>query len=262
VRRFERRFEEAYRLDPERCAEALTPRTRLVVVTNLHNPSGASCAVSDLQALGEQARSVGAHVLVDEVYLDAAEDGAGASVASLGPPFIVTSSLTKAYGLAGLRCGWVVGTEDVIARVRLARDVVDGNGAFPAEALSVVAFDHLESLRRRCRALVSANLALVRAFLETRADLSWVAPAGGTVCFPKIEGLVDAGPLVERLLERYETAVVPGAFFGSPRHFRLGFGGERASLEKGLAAVGAALDEIASPGAGSAGRERSRRLAR
>lgn len=244
VRTFERRYDEGFRLDADRCARLMTPRTRLVVLTNLHNPSGVACEVGALQALGDRAGAAGAHVLVDEVYLDAAEGAPRASAASLSGPFIVTSSLTKSYGLAGLRCGWVVAPPAVVERVRRARDVVDGVGAFPAEALSAVAFDHLEALHLRSRALLSGNLALVRAFMATRRDLTWVEPGGGTVCFPRVESLPDAEPLARLLLERYDTAVVPGHFFGAPQHVRLSFGGARESLSRGLQAVGAALDAL------------------
>lgn len=244
VRTFERRFEEGYRLDVERCVGSMTPRTRLVVVTNLHNPTGVAAAVGELRALGERALVHGVHVLVDEVYLDAAEGQPRTSAASLGDPFIVTSSLTKSYGLAGLRCGWVIGSPDIIRRVRRARDLVDGVGAFPAEVLSVVAFDHLDALQRRSRALLEGNLALVRAFMATRRDLACVDPSGGTVCFPRLVSEPDAARFVRLLLERYETAVVPGQFFGAPRHVRLSFGGDRETLAQGLRAIGAALDDL------------------
>lgn len=244
VRTFERRFEEAYRLDVQRSIDSMTPRTRLVVVTSLHNPTGMAATVSDLRALGEEALARGIHVLVDEVYLDAAEGEPRASAAELGEPFIVTSSLTKAYGLAGLRCGWVVGPPDVIGRIRRARDVVDGVGAFPAEVLSAVAFDHLDALRRRGRALLAGNLALVRAFMATQRELAWVDPQGGTICFPRLASASDASRLVNVLRERYDTAVVPGGFFGAPEHVRLSFGCARETLARGLEAVGAALDDL------------------
>ena len=108
VRRFPRRADEGFRLDPREVEKAVTPRTRLIVLTNLHNPSSAFTPPEDLRAVGEAARGVGARVLVDEVYLEALAvlGRPWGSAAHLGPEFVVTSSLTKAYGLSGLRCGW------------------------------------------------------------------------------------------------------------------------------------------------------------
>jgi len=242
VTRFDRWFEDGYRLDPAAVEQALSPRTRLVVVTNLHNPSGVVAAAADLAAVGEVAARVGARVLVDEVYLDTAWDGAATTAATLGETFVVTSSLTKSYGLAGLRCGWVVGAPDVIARVRRARDVVDGTGAVPAEAIAAAAFGHLDALAARARALVGHNFSRVRETLGAARDVEWVAPAGGTVAFPRLRGRSDAGPFVARLQSHHSTAVVPGHFFEAPAHFRVGFGGHPDVVEHGLAALALALE--------------------
>lgn len=246
VRTFERRYEDRFRLDAAACGRSMTPETRLIVLTHPHNPSGVACEADDLRALGRLAAAAGAHVLVDEVYLDAARGTPPVSASSLPGPFIVTSSLTKSYGLAGLRCGWVIGPPAVIDRVRQARDVVDGVGAVPAEVLSVVAFDHLDVLGRRSRALLAGNFAMVREFVASRRDLTWVEPDGGTVCFPRVESVTDTGLLVSLLLERYDTAVVPGRFFDAPRHVRLSFGGRTDTLARGLQAVASALDTVRS----------------
>lgn len=242
VTRFDRRFEDGYRLDPAAVERAVSPRTRLVVVTNLHNPSGVAAAAADLAAVGQIAARVGARVLVDEVYLDTARHGAAASAAALGEPFVVTSSLTKSYGLAGLRCGWVVGAPDVIARVRRARDVVDGTGAVPAEAIAAAAFAHLEALAARARSLLDRNFARVQQTLGGAHNVEWVAPSGGTVAFPRLRGRPDAAGFVERLQIHHHTAVVPGHFFDAPTHFRVGFGGHPDIVAHGLAALALALE--------------------
>ena len=150
VRRFPRRAEEGFRLDPREVERALTPRTRLVVLTNLHNPSSAFVPPEDLRAVGEAARSVGARVLVDEVYLEtlAVRGRPSGSAAHLGPEFVVTSSLTKAYGLSGLRCGWAVADPDLARRMWRLDDLFGVIPAHPAERLSVVALDHLDRVGR------------------------------------------------------------------------------------------------------------------
>ena len=242
VVRYERTFEDGYRVDPQRIADAMTPRTKLIVITSPHNPTGAIATDDATREVGRLAAGRGAHVLVDEVYLDAA--GAGISPAAChGDVFISTSSLTKSYGLAGLRCGWILSSAATAERLRRARDVVDGTGSIVAERLGVLAFQNLEPLMTRTRALLSRNFAVMKSFLESRQDLEYVPPQGGTVVFPRIRGLADASGFAERLLVEAETAIVPGRFFDAPAHFRLGFSGASDCLEEGLARLGAALDK-------------------
>lgn len=245
VSRFERRFEDAYALDPERVRKALTPRTRLVVLTSLHNPSGVLAAEDALREVGEIAARAGAHVLVDEVYLDTARAPAARSAAHLGDQFIVTSSLTKSYGLGGLRCGWVVASAAIAERARRVRDLVDGVGSFPSDVISLVAFRNLDALSQRARRLLDANFAQLERFMATRPDLAWVAPHGGTVAFPRVLGVDDTRRLADRLLREHGTAVVPGAFFDDRRHVRLSFGGPGEALGRGLAAIATVLDDEA-----------------
>jgi aspartate/methionine/tyrosine aminotransferase len=249
VTRFDRRFEDGYRLDPDAVRRALTPRTRLVVVTNLHNPSGVLAADEDLDEIGRIAARVGALVLVDEVYLDSVP-GPRPPAGARSPVFVTTNSLTKSYGLSGLRCGWVIASADVAERVRRARDIVDGSGAFPAEHLSVLAFEHLDRLAARARGILDPNRRLALEFLASRPEFDVVAPAGGTVVFPRLRGADDATAFVDRLVRDFDTGLVPGSFFQSPAHVRIAFGGRREVLEEGLRRIGMALD--AGRAAGSA----------
>lgn len=241
VIRVDRLLADGYALDPDRVRRALTPRTRLIVVTSPHNPTGAVVDDDALEAIGRMAAAQGAHVVVDEVYLDTM-DAPVRPAATRGGPFISTSSLTKSYGLAGLRCGWVLSSGDVAERIRRSRDVVDGTGPIVAERLATAAFEHLESLTARAHRLLARNRTLVTDFVRGRPELEWVEPAGGTVAFPRIGNVADTSRFAERLLLERETAVVPGRFFEAPAHFRLGFSGETDRLEGGLAAIGAALD--------------------
>jgi aspartate/methionine/tyrosine aminotransferase len=156
--------------------------------------------------------------------------------------FISTSSLTKSYGLAGLRCGWALAGPEVAERIRRARDIVDGTGSIVAERLATQAFAQLDRLLARARTLLDANTRLVRDFLRRRAELECVEPACGTVLFPRIRGVTNADTFVDRLMRERKTAVVPGRFFEAPAHFRLGLGGATEPLQQGLQAIGEALD--------------------
>jgi aspartate/methionine/tyrosine aminotransferase len=247
VNHFERDFAEGFAVDPERVRHAMTARTRLIVLTSPHNPSGVIASREALDEIGRMADANDAHVLVDEVYLDVSSASADAGAeragtgAHLGSAFISTSSLTKSYGLSGLRCGWAISSPDVARRIRRARDVVDGTGSIVAERLAVLAFEHIDRLLERATDILEANGAIVRDFLRSRAELDWVATSG-TVVFPRLRNVADSSAFAERLLFEHGTAVVPGRFFQAPEHVRIGIGGQTDALRSGLEAIAAALD--------------------
>jgi aspartate/methionine/tyrosine aminotransferase len=252
VKRIPRRFETAFAVDPTEIARAITSETRLIVLSNLHNPSGALISAETLRVLGEMANQVGARLLVDEVYLDMLFHGRAPYCFPIGQamslagdnPFIVTSSLTKVYGLSGLRCGWILASPELAKRMWLLNDLYGSVAAHAAERMSVIAFDHLEQFRERARALLSANRALIDAFLDSRRDLECFRPPAGTVFFPRlIHGNPEA--FLKLLREKYETTVAPGTFFEMPQHFRIGIGGETQTLRAGLERLSMALDDFA-----------------
>jgi aspartate/methionine/tyrosine aminotransferase len=238
--RFDRAFEDGFALDPDRVRRAMTPRTKAIVITTPHNPTSVAADGAALDEIGRIAERAGAHVVVDEVYKDVTADPSPAA-ASRGDVFITTSSLTKSYGLSSLRAGWAIASPEMSYRIRRARDVVDGTGSIVAERLAVLAFQHLDVLYLRARALLARNKALADAFLASRPELEWV-PSQGTIVFPRITGVGDAGPFVERVMRDHRTALGPGAFFDAPAHFRLGYGGDTAKIREGLARLDAALD--------------------
>jgi aspartate/methionine/tyrosine aminotransferase len=249
VKQFERPFARGFALEPDRVKAALTPRTRIIIITNPHNPSGVVADPAALEEIGAIARAHGAHVLLDEVYLDLAAAAApeGTRVERTfghhGHPFVCTNSLTKSYGLSGLRCGWILSSPAVAERIRRTRDVVDGTGSIVAERLAVVAFTHLERLIARSVSLLETNRPILRSFLSSRPDLEWT-PSAGTIVFPRIKGMNDTMAFAERLLNAHDTAVVPGRFFQAPAHVRIGFGGPTETLRDGLDALAHALDGI------------------
>ena len=143
IRRFERKAADAFRLDVAAVERMLTPNTRLIVVTNLHNPGGVLTGEGELREVGGLAARAGARVLVDEVYLDAAVPPRR-TAAHLGPQFVITSSLTKVYGLSGLRCGWILAEPELAERMWRLNDLFGVNQAHPAERLACIALDHLD----------------------------------------------------------------------------------------------------------------------
>jgi aspartate/methionine/tyrosine aminotransferase len=241
VRRFPRRFENEFQIEPGMVQQAITPRTRLIILTNLHNPSGVFTGESVLNEIGDLARSVGAHVLVDEVYLDAAFDRAPRSSFHRGENFVVTSSLTKVYGLSGLRCGWILAAPALAERMWRLNDLFAASAAHPAERLSVVALDYLDKIVAHSRSVLETNRALLKTFLDSRNDLRAIWPDAGTIVFPHLPR-ENPNAFFARLRDDYETSVVPGEFFEMPDHFRIGVGGETEVVAQGLRRLSRALD--------------------
>ena len=241
--RFDRPFEDGFALDPDRVRAAMTPRTKVIVITTPHNPTGVPAAADALDEVGRIAERAGAHVLVDEVYKDVTDDASPAA-ASRGDAFITTSSLTKSYGLSSLRAGWTIAAPAITYRIQRARDVVDGTGSIVAERLSVLAFDRLDALLARARAIFARNKALADAFLASHREvLEWV-PSAGTIVFPRIRGVADAAPFIDRVMREQRVALGPGVFFEAPAHFRLGYGGDTEKIREGLARVSSELQAV------------------
>jgi aspartate/methionine/tyrosine aminotransferase len=242
VNTFVRGWNQRFALDPAAVEAALTEETRAIMLTNLHNPSGAYADVDALAKVGALAREVGAKVIVDEVYLDALEGVERSPAATRDAVFISTNSLTKSYGLAGIRVGWMIADPETTERALRVRDVVDGVGSIPSETLGALAFQHLDMLLERARNVLQPGSALFRAFMASRDDLDWVEPIGGSVGFPRLLVGDDAGAFVDLAADRFDVGVTPGHFFGEPAHFRVAVAGDRSVLEAGLDALGEALD--------------------
>jgi aspartate/methionine/tyrosine aminotransferase len=233
IHRFPRRAEDAFAIDPEEVRRALTSRTRLIVITNLHNPSSVLTPQADLRRIGEMAAEAGALVLVDEVYLDAVYERTPPPAFLLGPQFVVTSSLTKVYGVSGLRCGWILAHTGLAWKMRRMNDLYGSLPAHPAELLAVAAFENLALLRDRARRVVEADRALLSAFLDRHPEISAIRTDFGTTCFVRLPG-AEADTFLARLRAEHETSAVPGRFFEMPDYIRLGMGVNTDMFGEGL----------------------------
>jgi len=243
VKRFTRKFEDGFAVSPEEIEGRVTHNTRLIVLTNLHNPSGVLTDDSTLQRVGEIARLVGARVLVDEVYIETLFEASPRTSFHLGNEFVVTSSLTKTFGLSGLRCGWILAEPELARKMWLLNDLFAATPVHAGERLSVIALDQIDELGARAKALLDQNRSLLNDFLDTREDLETVRPEFGTVIFPRVRS-GDSERLCRLLREKYETSVVPGAFFELPAHFRVGIAVATEVLVEGLERLAKVLDDL------------------
>lgn len=232
--RFERRYDDGYQVDLESFSSLLSPKTKLVILTNLHNPSGALLSRRDLKDLVGISHKIGAWILVDEIYLEFLEGMESETSFSLEENIIVISSLTKVFGLGGLRCGWVLAPPELAKRMRRIINYINVDGVFIGEQISAKIFDQIDSIREKNKETLEKNMSMIANFIKEEERLSWVEPAGGVVCFPKVEAGLSGDELASLLLERYDTSVVPGSFFEEPQHFRIGFGVRADTLARGL----------------------------
>lgn len=244
VRRLERRFSEAWAIDVERFAALVNRRTRLAVVSNLHNPTGTRIPLEALGAMARALRRVGAYLLVDEVYLECLFGTRPESCVHAGPNVVATSSLTKAYGLDGLRAGWLLGPRELVRRAARIHDLLGVIGVAPGEQMALRALRRLGAIRRRARSLLAPGLDSVRRFLAAEPRLRAHLPAGGSILLARLPREVDVERLAGRLRERHDTLVVPGRFFEAPGSVRLSFGLRRSRLEAGLRHISRALDAL------------------
>jgi aspartate/methionine/tyrosine aminotransferase len=240
VKRFSRGEGNGWAIDPAEVRRCVTQKTRLIVITNLHNPTSAFTSESVLREIGEIARSVGGLVLVDEVYLDAVYENTPRTSFHLGPQFVVTSSLTKVYGVSGLRCGWILAQPELAWKMRRLNDLYSATPVHPGELLSVIAFQHLDVLRERARRILEADRKLLRDFLAQQSKVSALQTQWGTTSFVRLlNGNADA--FLQRLRSEFDTSAVPGRFFEVPDHFRIGMGVNSEMFTEGLNRISRAL---------------------
>jgi aspartate/methionine/tyrosine aminotransferase len=243
VSTFARDERRGWRLDAASLAKAAKPGTRLLVVTDLHNPSGAKLHPADLALLLEHAERVDAAVLVDEVYLELAN--APARTAALASPrVLVTNSLTKAHGLGGLRVGWILGARERIARIAEWNDLVCPAHPVPSIVLAKRYLPEADRFLARTRAAAAPRLAQVDAWVRARGDVSWVAPAGGITGFLRLPPRVGGDALAAHALAAHGVRVIPGSFFQSPDHVRISFGLAEGDLARALESLGHAIDDL------------------
>lgn len=243
IKRFPRSFENEFKIDIDELEKQITKRTRLIVLTNLHNPSSVLVDNATLRRIGELARAVKARVLVDEVYLEAMFENAPQSAVSFGPEFVATSSLTKGYGLSGLRCGWVLAEPELAGRMRLLDDIFGASAANVMERLSVLAITQLPEIAARAQAMLEANRCRLHQFFDSRKDVEVVPTKFGTTSFPRLRKC-KVEELCALLIKKYATAVVPGRFFESPQHIRIGMCCDPEMFNVGVERLGQGLDDL------------------
>lgn len=241
---FSREWSDGFRPSSDTLAQLVSHEVRAIVMTQPHDPSGVQMTRQELLEIGDLADAVGAKVVVDEVYADTLQGPGREPAAKLRDTFVSVRSLSKSYGLPGLRVGWLISDPITAERAQRVRDLSEGVGCVPGERMGVLAVGQMDRLLERAQEILAPNRTLLDAFIASRGELEWVPPDGGAVAFPRLPEGWDCEELAQVAYNEFDVGVVPGHLFGYPRHFRVGFGGEKSLLEGGLEALGRALDRL------------------
>ena len=246
VRTYERRSDEGFAVSPERVAAAVTPRTRVIVVTNLHNPTGVRAPDATLRELAGIAEARGAYLLVDEVYApfdELPEDGVfRGSARKLAPNVIAVGSLTKCYGLGMHRIGWVLGPAEIVERAETAIVATAGHLPLSHAARGAVATAKVGVLATRARAILAEKRELAAGWARTIPHAHWSAPTSGLFGLVTLEGAGDLLPRIESWAGDHGVLVGAGSFFGVENGFRLSWASlPKAKFEEGLGKLSALL---------------------
>ncbi|KEF59049.1 uncharacterized protein A1O9_03892 [Exophiala aquamarina CBS 119918] len=237
-------FELGFAIDLSSIASAIKPSTRIVSVTCPHNPTGVVIPRETLNSLDELTKAKGCLLLVDETYRDIQCGEKLPLAASLGDHIISVSSLSKSYGIPGIRCGWLITQNEALQEEFLAaKEQINISGSVIDEWIAEQVLERHESILFQTTQQMETRLDLVEAWIEKEDLLEWVRPSGGVVCFPrmKVEPPGGTTQFYERLLLKHATYVGPGHWFEMPdTFFRLGLP-TLDQLQAGMDAISQAL---------------------
>lgn len=226
--------------------EALTPKTRMVVLSNLHNPSGVLVDMEVLAALAEALDDRNVLLLIDEVYQDYAGIGAAGLDVERYPNVIRIGSMTKTFGLNALRCGWMFASGDVMSRLRAHCDRVDFGVSKLAHCVAAEVLANAHEYDTWRDSIMEASLPVAEVELQGMVDrglLELELPLTGCTCFPRVVGVQDTRALSRWLIARHGVVVVPGECFGMAGHIRIGVALNADKLKNGLERLAAGLQE-------------------
>jgi len=237
-----------WQFDPEDLKRLVTKRTKLIAVCNPNNPTGAIMAPDQRKALVDAAEDRGAWLLSDEVYLGAEREGPRTETLwGATDKTLVTNGLSKAYGLPGLRIGWVAGPPETVATLWSYHDYTTLTPTYLSDRLAQIALepDRREEIFSRTRSILQRNYGILRRWTEGHGPLfSHVPPSAGAICYLRYGLPVNSSELAWRLLKEKSTLIVPGDHFGMDGYMRIGMGDAQATFTGGLDRIDELLREL------------------
>lgn len=227
-----------FEIDPDEIESRIQKNTRLIVMTNLHNPSGMQTTDSVLLEVARIAEQHEIKVIVDEVYGDyIGPDARTHSAARLSPNLVSVSSLTKIYGLSTLRCGWIVASPEVLAPVRALSDQFEFGVSKLSHAVAALVMEKSDAFDAYWQDVIARSRPIMEKHFrgwQSEGLVTGLLPDYGCIAFPRITGIDDTMSLSTWLADRYGVIVVPGELFRAKGHVRIGFALAEQELEKAL----------------------------
>ena len=247
VNRFALRMDRDWEPDWEAFERAVNPKTRLVYLSNPHNPTGSVLSLEAMQRIVRRCEEVGAYLLADEVYLGAEISRERTrSFWGMSDRVIVTSGLSKAYGIPGVRIGWIVGPADVVAACWSQHDyiTIGPNKISDIVARVAVRPENREKLYARTRSILQHNLPVMREWVASfNGFLSFREPQAGALCLMRYASSTPSVEIAERVRVNQSVLIVPGAQLGLEGYLRIWLGGKPEYVSEGLRRIGIELRE-------------------
>ena len=227
-----------WRVDADALARLVSPRTKLIVICNPNNPTGARVEAADLDAIAAVASKHGTWILSDEIYRGAELDGRETpSMWGRTDCVLVTSGLSKAYGLPGLRIGWIVGPPATIASLWSYHDYTTISPGALSDFLArrALAPPQRSRILARTRKILNENFPVIARWLDAHGGLfTYTPPDAGAIVYVRYQHPINSTDLVNRLREQKSVLIVPGDHFGMDGYLRIGFGDDVEYLRNGL----------------------------
>ena len=233
-----------FRPDMDKLRKLVKPNTKLITLTHPGNPTGSVISESELREAVEIAEDAGAYLMVDETYRELMFDSPPPQAATLSDRAISLTSMSKVWGVPGIRIGWAVGDESIVGGIRTVREQVTICNSALGEAIAKSILEKREAHLKKLRAHLLVNYAIVKEWMDNQEWLEWIEPKSGVVCAPRLRRGGSTDELCKLLVTKYKTFTVPCSTMELDGHFRLGFGGETEELQGGLERLGKALREL------------------
>ncbi len=219
----------------------VTSKTKLIIVTHPNNPTGTVLSPEAMSAVVAHADRVGAWIISDEVYQGAEREGpASPSFWGMSDRAVIVNGLSKAYGLPGVRIGWIVGPQDFVQKTWPYHDYTTISPSILSDHIARVVLSpaNREKILERTRGILRKNFPLIESWLNRQADLfSYIPPRAGAIAYARYHHKINSTELVTRLIRDKSTLIVPGDHFEMDHYLRFGFGSEPEYLSRGLARV-------------------------
>lgn len=241
---FHLKWEDDFKPDMDALRKLVKPNTKLITLTHPGNPAGNVITKEELKEAIEIAEAAGAYLMVDETYRDLMFENLPPLAATMSPIAISLTSMSKTWGVPGIRIGWAVADESIIQAIRAIREQITICNSSLGEAIAKGILLKKDNILSMLRKSMFSNYKILKEWMDSQDWLEWVEPKSGVVCAPKLKRGGSTDELCKLLVTKYRTFTVPGSAMELDGHFRLGFGGEQEELVKGLEQLGHALKEI------------------